>query len=304
MRRADQVALLGGFGIGLLALHGRGLAVGVELDRHRRVRELHRRDVHQVAPQHQLLALAFDDVDAVPRRVPGCRDRLDAGHELGAAVEGLELACRHIGVQRGLRALEEALRVGRGLLEVRGAEPEIGVVLVGAHHRIREHRLVARHQAADVVGVHVGDVDLVDLLRLVAGRFQARQQVAERRAEQAGGAGVDQHQLRAGVDEVAVDRGLDRRLQEAAREPFADLRRAGVGQQLVDRQRDRAVGQRGDFEVTQHHPVVAGLGLDLWRRGVRRAEQESRAGDGGEAAVQPVRTCHEVSPQQRIEPRG
>ena len=43
---------------------------------------------------------------------------------------------------------------------------------VSTHGCVGECYLIASHQAADVVAVHVGDVDLVDLRRPVARRLQ------------------------------------------------------------------------------------------------------------------------------------
>src|SRR4051812_32156910 len=61
MRASDKVAVMGSLGIGFLPLDSSGLGIGVELDGDRRTVELHRGDVHQVAPEHDLLALAFGD---------------------------------------------------------------------------------------------------------------------------------------------------------------------------------------------------------------------------------------------------
>ena len=55
-----------------------------------------------------------------------------------------------------------------------------------------------------MVRVHVRDVDFVDLLGLVTGRFQVGQHLAQRGAEQRAGAGIDQDQLGAGIDQVSV----------------------------------------------------------------------------------------------------
>ena len=87
--------------------------------------------------------------------------------------------------------MESPLVVGRRLVQVLLAQPVISVVLVGPHDRVREAALVARHQATDMVAVHVGDADLIDLFGRVTGGFQVGGQPAEGRAEQAGGAGVD-----------------------------------------------------------------------------------------------------------------
>jgi hypothetical protein len=88
----------------------------------------------------------------------------------------------------------------------------------------------------------MGQVDFIDLLRLIAGGLEVGHQLAEGRAEQAARAGIDQNQLAAGVDQEAVDRRFGRHGLEVARQ-----RLGGDGsrlvQQFVDRQVDGAVAE-------------------------------------------------------------
>ena len=128
-----------------------------------------------------------------------------------------------------------------------------------------------------MVPVHVRDVDLVDLLRLIAGGLHVRDQIAERRSEQLAGTGVDHDQLCSGVDEERVDRRLDRILDERARERILDVSRRGIGEQRAHRQRDGAVRQDSDFEVADHHPIEAGRRTFLhWGGRVRGRDHEGR----------------------------
>jgi hypothetical protein len=96
--------MLGRVRIRLLALDGGCLAVSIELDRHFRVLELHGSDVHEVTPQHKLLAFALHDVSAVARRMTAARQCLYARHEIGIAIKGLELACLDVGIEPEHRA--------------------------------------------------------------------------------------------------------------------------------------------------------------------------------------------------------
>lgn len=66
-------------------------------------------------------------------------------------------------------------------------------MLVGPHDGIWESQLVARHQPAEMIGMHVGEVDLVDLLRLISRRQEVGQKLAQGRTEQRTRAGVDQY---------------------------------------------------------------------------------------------------------------
>ena len=141
-------------------------------------------------------------------------DGRDARGELAAAVERLEFAGRDVRIDRRHRALEEILGAVRRGVEVRLRKPVVGVALVGAHDRIGERQLVGSHEPADMIGMHVRDVDLVHLFRLVARRLEIVDEVAERGAEEIAGPGIDQYQLGPGVDEERVDRRLDRIGQE------------------------------------------------------------------------------------------
>ena len=287
MRHRHEVAFLGRVGVVLLALRRGRLAVGVELDGGGGHCKLHRRDVHQIAPDDHLVAVAFDRVDGVAGRVATGWNGADAGHEFGLAIKGLELACGDIRIQRSHRALEEALGIGRGLVHVLLRQPEAAFAHVGAHDGIRKHHLAVGHQATDMVRVHVGDVDLVHLLGLVARSLEVAHQLAQRGAKEARRAGIDQHQLAAGVDEVAVDRSLDRRLEVGLGEQAFDACGRQPGEQLVHRQRDGAVGQRGDLEAAQRHAVPAG-GLALGDRGFslgQRGEGQQRGGNQAECGV-------------------
>jgi hypothetical protein len=135
-----------------------------------------------------------------------------------------------------------------------------------------------------VVSVQVGDVDLVHLLRRVAGSLQARQQLAGGRPPQCTGTGIDQHQFAARVDQEGVDRGLGREADVLVLERRLDPFRLRM-QDLVDRQGDGAIAQGRDFEVAQHEAVVAGvLGLEHgsggvgWCNGANSSQSKQRGG--------------------------
>ena len=143
-----------------------------------------------------------------------------------------------------------------------------------------------------MVRVHVGDVDLVYLLGLVACSLQIRKQITQGGAEQARCAGVHQHQLAAGVDQVGVDRGFHHLFEETALERLCNFLGRLVVHQLEHGQLDGAVGDSGDFKVTDHHPVKPGrLGLDHGRichsvgRGDGAGEQANGQGNTGERAL-------------------
>ena len=72
-----------------------------------------------------------------------------------------------------------------------------------------------------MVGMQMGHRDDVDAGGIDAERGQIGGEAAERGAEQLAGAGIDQHQFVAGIDQEGVDRG-----------PELVGRRAGRGQDL------------------------------------------------------------------------
>ena len=195
MRGGKPESLLGAVGEHLLALRrGRRLRVGVELDRDRGLGELHRGHVHQVAHSTSFWPLLSTTYIVWPGVWPVAA-RTDAREQLVAPSNGLNLPAAMYGLIDAIAPLKKSLASFGAASRFAWLEPVVGVALVGAHDRVRERELVAGHEPADVVAVHVRDVDLVDLLRLVAGRLEIVDEVAERRAEQIAGAGVDQDQL-------------------------------------------------------------------------------------------------------------
>src|SRR3990172_3021348 len=109
VRRAHQVALLRGRSVCLPSLRGGGLRIGVEPDGHLRLGELDRGHVHEVAPQHELLPAPLHPVHRVAGGMAARGARVDAGEDLGVAVEGPELPGRRVGVERRHPPLEQLL---------------------------------------------------------------------------------------------------------------------------------------------------------------------------------------------------
>ena len=149
------------------------------------------------------------------------------------------------------------------------------------------------HQAADVVRMHVGQQNVVDVGGAIAGSLQVAHQLAERRSEQVAGAGIDQDQALAGVDQVGVVGGFLRRLQEGVVQRSHRFRGRLV-QQLVHRQIHRAIAERGDLEIAQHEAVIARRRcLGHRRRGEgagRREPQKDGCGGGTEDVAAEVGT--------------
>ena len=201
--------------------------------------------------------------------------RADTRHQFDITLERFELAGGDVRLQGRHRGLE-IIGLGRRFCHVVGAQPVIGLLLLRAHHGVGKHQLAVSDQPADVVGVHVGDVDFIDLLGRIAGRLQVGGEFAKVRSEVAGRASVDQHQLAASIDQEGIERGFQRRRHKIFLQGGRDLGLADALQQGVDWQRGAAIVDGGDFKVAQHHAVVGGgVGLDE-----RRGGEGGRAGDG------------------------
>ena len=192
-----------------------------------------------------------------------CATRLDEGRAVG---ERLAYPDEHL-----------AIELAR-LAHILAALPEIE--LCSAEHvtRIGKHRLAALRQPADVVGMAVSDDDHIDIFRIVAGLLHALDQLPFRHAAaqllvlvaQAPVAGIEQHELTAGVHErrnermlktVGVDAVDPRQILDRARRLIAaDARMQPVADDL-------AVHDVGDLEVAELEAVDRGLQFALHRCG-------------------------------------
>ena len=160
------------------------------------------------------------------------------------------------------------------LAHVLSAPPEIELRRAEHVTRLGKHRLAALGQPADVVGMAVGDHDHVDVLSLVAGLRQPRGQMALGHpaaqllvlAAQGAVAGVEQHQLLAGVHKGWNERmlkavGLD---AVGTGQLLRGLRRLIAGetgiQPLAD---DFAVHHIGDLETAELEAIDSGLHFAL-----------------------------------------
>jgi hypothetical protein len=135
---------------------------------------------------------------------------------------------RDVRRQRCARLLEESLlRGGRGLL-VRRSQPVSDLALVDMKDRVRVDPSVTAHQAAGVIGVHVRDEHIGDLLRLDLGGAQAGRQLVQARAEERAGTCIDEDQAAGQLDQVGVDRGVERRFKCATCSAVSIACRSGV----------------------------------------------------------------------------
>ncbi len=243
------------------------LVVDVEMQ----VRPLQRHHIMAagIGPVEQALAFALYMERQQTGRMSEGVDRADAGHHLVARLdEG-----RALGERQTDFHVELAVELAR-LAHVLALLPEVEIG--GAEHitRLREHRHAALGQPADMIGMAVGDHHHVDVLRLVAGLRHARDQIARRQpafkllvlVAQRAVAGVEQHQLLAGIDHRRRERmlvavGLDavgrgerlhlagcRLAAEAGAEPGAD---------------DLAVHDGGDLEAAELEAVDGRLHFAL-----------------------------------------
>ena len=206
--------------------------------------------VGEVAADEDALARAFDVVDGVARRVAVGGHGADAGGNFVAILDEGELFGHRLDV--ALIKLGNAFGWAGHALRRR---PEI--MLVGSRHIgcVREGRIAAHHQPADMVGVVVGDDHLVDLLRRIAGGLQGVvDQVAGIGHACIAVAGVEQHQFRTGIDDYRGERDLQLvDGEEVGLRLRLELFLGGVGAEDALRvfNGDRAVIDGGEGEVAQ-----------------------------------------------------
>jgi hypothetical protein len=268
-----QVILIGGHFEYAKALGGGGFWVAVVGAAEGGIGELHGADENQIAHDDEGLAFALDQIGRVAGGVAVGRQGSDTGDKRDIFVEGLEFMGLDVGVEKILGELNPgfggfvsgALReICRG---VGGIEEEIHFGFGGADQGVGEGSLAGDGEAADVVLAAMGDIDLIDLLRAVAGGAQIGDQPAGAVklgliVELAAGSGVDQHQMGAGVNEEGVVGHLDWICEAVFRKGVADLAGRGGGKYAGGGVGDGSVVEGGDFEIADRQAVITGLRLD------------------------------------------
>ncbi len=193
----------------------------------------------------------------MPGRMAKRIHRTDARRQLDVAVERLKVLGVPVRLEDRHRLLKPAFLGGRRRVHLRLAQPVIRLLPGHVHERVGEHRPAVLREATDMVGVHVRYIDVIHLLRLIAGGGQVGEQLADRRTEGAAGAGVDQLELRAGVDEKTVDGELDRLFEKSAREIAIQLGGGDVRQQALKVERQNAVAEHSHLEVPEQRAIEA-----------------------------------------------
>ncbi len=155
--------------------------------------------------------------------------------------------------------------VGLGLGGVVLAGPELP--LLARHHdlRIRKgQRAIGQANPVDVVAVHVRQQHNVDVLGVDAGSLKVLQRATDRafaRFEiRDAVAGIDQHKLGAGVDELRIERHRDHALWHVGRLTRRQrLFLRNVGDELVrHREGSRAIVDRSALEAADLVAIEAG----------------------------------------------
>src|SRR2546421_1830536 len=145
------------------------------------------------------------------RGMTGQRNDLHAVDDRLGAAERVPLAGLDVRRSDGLGALEERLRLFRRLGSDFWRQPKVALSLRDVNLGIWEDAIsVVGGEAADVIGVEVRDQDEVDLFRRIARAAEAARQTPERSPAIPGaGAGIDEDQLLAGVDQEAQVGGVE-----------------------------------------------------------------------------------------------
>ncbi len=139
--------------------------------------------------------------------------------------------------------------------------------------------------SSDVIGMQVGEVDLVDLLRLVSGRAQIFQEVPATCAIETAGATVDENEPITRIYEESIYRALHGggeiggckqgirfpgvAFRKFHRLPLCARRRLVPRHHVVDRKRMRAIEQSSYLEAAYYDAVEARrLGANLRSAGM------------------------------------
>ncbi len=146
-----------------------------------------------VGPDQQRGVAVGDLQTRMARRVARQRQGGQAGRDVGLAREGLDPVA--IGREEGAGAVEG----------VRLAGPVGVLVLVQAHRCALEDRAAVGEEAADMVAVHVGDEDRVDVAQRDARGREIVRDPAGLQAHRAAAAGIDEHRPAAGLDDIGVE---------------------------------------------------------------------------------------------------
>ena len=294
-----QHAVGGGAVEQLLARRHGGVAVDVEGRLPVGMTCEHRGMLRGVAEHHERLVARMNGEHGVAGRVAGRRQRDDAGRNLGSRLEARDLL-RNVGKDAALIAEGEP-EVGRRRIHVGVVHPERP--FRRGHHDLgvgEDEAVVLVLDAVDVVRVEMRDDDEVDRLRIDAGGGEIVAEHAGRRRDLAAGAGVDKHELAAGVD----DQGREWRRQLVGGHERGGERALHFGERRVVDEflRDRAVPdaviERGQLEGADPVAVDAGRLLAGGRlRGSGRIGARGKGRGSGRAGEEvAARQCrHGVS---------
>ncbi len=228
------------------------------------------------------------------RCMTGERDGANARIEFDVAAERLEAAGREIRRDRRDRGIEKRTEKSGRSGFVSRIQPVVRFDLADSNHRVGKCHCAVRDHTAHMILMQMREQDLVDLFGLITRGAQIAGQPAATVAIQHARAGVDQNQLRTGIDQERIDRSLHRRLQKVARQVLRDFGLRHALNHGIDRKGMCAVEQCGHFEIADHDPVKArALCPHLRRGGQRGARREARGNAQKKCA--PQAKVHEPS---------
>ena len=236
-----------------------------------------------IAEHQQRLIAGMDGKHGVAGRVAGRRQCDDARRHLLAGVEAGHLR-RDVGENPALIEERE--------FQVRRRRVQVGVVhpvgpLRRRHHDLgigKNQRVVLVLDAVDVIGMEMRNDDLVDGLRRNAGGGEIVADHAGGGRNLAAGAGVDQDELLAGIDDEGREWRLELVVRHVGRvQRMLDFSEGGVADEFVgDRPIPDAVIQCGQLERSDFVAIDARGLLARWRRfgGCRFGAGKKRHGRG------------------------
>src|SRR6202158_3381531 len=174
------------------------------------LRQLDAQCMDDVTPKQDFLPLGRKFIAGMSRGMTRQRDELHAVDDSLGASKRVPLTGLDVRRCDGLRTLEERLRILRRLGSDFRRQPKVAFGLRDVNFGLWKDALsVLSGQAADVIGMEVGDQNDVDFFRRVACAAEAAGQGPERCPTiPSAGARIDEDKLLAGVDQETRNRSF------------------------------------------------------------------------------------------------
>lgn len=125
------------------------------------------------------------------------------------------------------------------------------------HGGIGKDLVASQCQAAGMVGMDVGNHDIIDLIRVIARGNHVGRKFAKCRSHQIAGSRIEQYKTIPEIQQIGIDRKIGWGALKRTGKGQAGLFGRGVHVKIGDRELGRTVRKGGDFDIADHDPVIA-----------------------------------------------